>query len=216
MDVQMPEMDGLEATAAIRQQEQDTGRHVPIIAMTAHAMKGDRERCLEAGMDGYVSKPLQPSELFEVIENLASHGNGRRESERPATPPVASLECRLSLRESSVWQSFDHAAALRSTSGDRALLTEVIELFLLEIVQWMQDLRNSIESATPWCWPGPPTPSKVPRAFSPPPPFTMPPSDWKPWAAPPTSRRRSKRILNCARNSTACCPSCGSSSDRGE
>ena len=70
MDVQMPEMDGFEATAAIRRREQATGRHVPIIAMTAHAMKGDRERCLEAGMDGYVSKPIQARTLYEALERF--------------------------------------------------------------------------------------------------------------------------------------------------
>jgi PAS domain S-box-containing protein len=70
MDVQMPEMDGFEATAAIREKEKATGLHLPIIAMTAHAMKGDRERCLSAGMDSYVSKPVHPSELYEAIEEL--------------------------------------------------------------------------------------------------------------------------------------------------
>jgi CheY-like chemotaxis protein len=69
MDVQMPEMDGFEATAAIREKEKSTGGHLPIIAMTAHTMKGDQERCLEAGMDGYVMKPVQTKELFTAIED---------------------------------------------------------------------------------------------------------------------------------------------------
>ena len=69
MDVQMPEMDGFEATAVIRREEEPTGKHLPIIAMTAHAMGGDRERCLAAGMDGYISKPIQTEDLIEAIEN---------------------------------------------------------------------------------------------------------------------------------------------------
>ena len=67
----MPEMDGLEATAAIREMEKATGDHLRIIAMTAYAMKGDRERCLAAGMDGYIGKPIQAQELFKEVENLS-------------------------------------------------------------------------------------------------------------------------------------------------
>jgi CheY-like chemotaxis protein len=69
MDVQMPEMDGFEATAAIREAERLKGGHTPIIAMTAHAMTGDRQRCIDAGMDGYISKPIQPQILYEAIAN---------------------------------------------------------------------------------------------------------------------------------------------------
>jgi CheY-like chemotaxis protein len=76
MDVQMPEMDGLEATAAIRKREKSSGKHLPIIAMTANAMIGDKEHCLRAGMDGYVAKPLSVKDLFEAIEVLMARPAG--------------------------------------------------------------------------------------------------------------------------------------------
>jgi CheY-like chemotaxis protein len=70
MDVQMPVMGGFEAAAAVREMEKGTGKHIPIVALTAHAIKGDRERCLASGMDGYIAKPIRPQELFELIEAL--------------------------------------------------------------------------------------------------------------------------------------------------
>jgi PAS domain S-box-containing protein len=81
MDVQMPEMDGLEATAVIRGKEKITGKHQPIIALTAHAMKGDREKCISGGMDGYLTKPIRPQELDEILEDFIA----RRAGSSPAT-----------------------------------------------------------------------------------------------------------------------------------
>jgi len=75
MDVQMPALDGFQATAAIREREKSGGRRLPIIAMTAHALKGDQERCIAAGMDGYVSKPIRTADLFAAIENALGKTN---------------------------------------------------------------------------------------------------------------------------------------------
>ncbi|MGA8220977.1 MAG: response regulator [Candidatus Acidiferrales bacterium] len=89
MDVMMPDMDGLEATAAIRKKERLTGGHIPIIAMTAHALKGDEQRCIAAGMDGYVSKPIRTSELFAAIERFLGRRSESGPSEAIETEPHA-------------------------------------------------------------------------------------------------------------------------------
>jgi two-component system, sensor histidine kinase and response regulator len=88
MDVQMPEMDGFEATQLIREKEKASGAHLAIIALTAHAMKGDEERCLACGMDAYVTKPIKVEELFSVMENVAL-GIARRSDlkDRPPQRP---------------------------------------------------------------------------------------------------------------------------------
>jgi CheY-like chemotaxis protein len=78
MDIQMPKLVGLEATAAIREREKTTGSHIPIVAITGYAMKGDRQRCLDAGMDAYITKPIRSQELFEILENCASASNLQR------------------------------------------------------------------------------------------------------------------------------------------
>jgi two-component system, sensor histidine kinase and response regulator len=82
MDIQMPVMDGLEATRAIRTRERTVGGHVPIVAMTAHAMVGDEDRCKAAGMDGYLSKPIRPHELFEVLKQYSPESLTRAEFQR--------------------------------------------------------------------------------------------------------------------------------------
>jgi CheY-like chemotaxis protein len=117
MDLQMPEMGGLEAAQAIRDRERTTRRHVPIIALTAHAMRGDRQRCLDAGMDGYLSKPIDVDDLIHTVEELGSAGSPRHQ---PA---------KKTARDSKPDVVFDERKALAHTGGDRQLLGEVIALF---------------------------------------------------------------------------------------
>ncbi len=130
MDVQMPEMDGFEATALIRQAEEGTGRHLPIVAMTAHAMKGDRERCLRAGMDGYVSKPILPGELFEAIDRLILPAD-RDGPAAPSTPPLSEV--------------LDRAEVLDRVGGDGELLKELVRVFLDSWPRQLAELRAALE-----------------------------------------------------------------------
>jgi PAS domain S-box-containing protein len=113
MDLQMPEMGGFEATQAIREREGDSARHLPVVALTAHAMAGDRERCLEAGMDGYLSKPIDVNDLIATVERL-----GTGDTAVPAEP-----------RAGDGAAVFDEQAALSYVGGDRRLLKQVVELF---------------------------------------------------------------------------------------
>jgi CheY-like chemotaxis protein len=131
MDVQMPEMGGFEATAAIRQREKAAGVHVPIIAMTAHAMKGDRERCLEAGMDAYISKPVQAQELFETIGRTVASC----QESRPTTPVVRDAVRAVN------WDK-----ALEKVAGDRELLRELIAIFLEEWPRWRAELDAAVSA----------------------------------------------------------------------
>jgi len=138
MDVQMPEMDGLEAVAAIRAEEtRGAGYHLPVIAMTAYTMKGDRERFLEAGFDGYVRKPISVYELFEAI---AATVPARMVSTEPPPPPVASGDEPPALPP----VPFDKATAVERLAGDEALLRELVEVFLVELDPWMAAIRAAI------------------------------------------------------------------------
>ncbi|NNL13962.1 MAG: response regulator [Acidimicrobiia bacterium] len=122
MDVSMPECDGLEATGVIRRQEALSGTHVPIIALTAHAMDGDRERCLQAGMDAYVSKPFNADELFATMAHLArSPLADDGAAPEPALEPVEESPTALDRRE-----------ALQRVEGNLELLAEMVGLFVDE------------------------------------------------------------------------------------
>jgi PAS domain S-box-containing protein len=127
MDVQMPEMDGFEATAAIREQEQSTGKHIPIIAMTAHAMKGDRERCLAAGMDGYVSKPIRIGDVEEAIERVVASKK--------------SIDA-IGRSEKSI---VDEAAILEGMDGNRKLLRDLTRIFLADCPKQLAEIKSAID-----------------------------------------------------------------------
>jgi CheY-like chemotaxis protein/HPt (histidine-containing phosphotransfer) domain-containing protein len=126
MDVQMPVMGGFEATAAIRALESESGRHVPIIAMTAHAMKGDRERCLLAGMDEYLTKPLDPRQLCLVVEQIAA-------SSAPAIAGLGDASA-ISLQ------------VLARVGGDRQLLAEISRLFVDDAPRHLDRIRAALDA----------------------------------------------------------------------
>jgi CheY-like chemotaxis protein/HPt (histidine-containing phosphotransfer) domain-containing protein len=120
MDVQMPEMGGLEATARIREIEKTRGGHITIIAMTAHAMAGDREKCLAAGMDDYLSKPLRTRELLQTLERVLAPARGEA--------------------------IFDQAAALDHVDGSPELLAEVAGLFLQQAPVILREIESALSN----------------------------------------------------------------------
>jgi PAS domain S-box-containing protein len=131
MDVQMPEMSGLEATEAIRKQEEGTGRHLPIVALTARAMAGDREQCLAAGMDAYVSKPVRAPELFSTIDTVMT--GTATTVPATSTPETAA-------------HSVDISALLAGFAGRSDLVIEVIDVFLTDAPAMLTRLRNAADA----------------------------------------------------------------------
>jgi signal transduction histidine kinase/CheY-like chemotaxis protein/HPt (histidine-containing phosphotransfer) domain-containing protein len=149
MDVQMPEMDGLEAVAAIRAEETQGGAlRLPVIAMTAYTMKGDRERFLEAGFDAYVRKPISVHELFEAIEGAVPEKRTSRAPRAPSAPPPPPPPPppRTSSEAPPGASPFDKAAALGRLAGDEGLLRDLVEVFLAEIEPWMVAIRAAVGS----------------------------------------------------------------------
>jgi two-component system sensor histidine kinase/response regulator len=134
MDVQMPVMDGLEATSAIRANEKQTGEHVPIIALTAHAMRGDQERCREAGADDYLSKPIRNSEFLAALDRV----RGAKKS-RPDPVALGTAGPKPLL--------LDLQGALDRLDGDRELVQELARFFADECPKSISEIRSALISA---------------------------------------------------------------------
>jgi PAS domain S-box-containing protein len=138
MDVQMPELDGLGATREIRERERTTGQHVPIIAMTAHALTGDRDRCLASGMDEYLPKPIRPRQLVEMI----AAATGKALIVGPVAPAEPKAEPAPTSPASKV---VDWEVALSATAGDKDLLCELIDAYFLERPRLQRELDDSLD-----------------------------------------------------------------------
>jgi CheY-like chemotaxis protein len=128
MDVQMPEMDGFEATAAIRARETSSGAHIPIVALTAHTLKGDCERCLAAGMDDYIAKPVRAQELLEKV--------GRWSRAAEVDPVLTQQQVSAAV--------FDRAQAMRRVDGDIDLLREIAEISLEDVPRLVAEMHQAI------------------------------------------------------------------------
>src|SRR5262249_43854769 len=140
MDVQMPEMDGPTATGAIRKSEQATSRHLPIVAMTAHAMKGDKEKCLEAGMDDYVSKPIRRKDLADVLARIA-------ERFLSAAQTKEELAANSTLEENEDSRMIlDETALLEECDNDKGLLGRMVEIFDRDSRERLPRLREAVRS----------------------------------------------------------------------
>jgi CheY-like chemotaxis protein len=143
MDVQMPELDGLATSRAIRENEQATGGHIPIVALTAHALRADREACLAAGMDGYLSKPIRAKDLLALIDRLlgtTERGGGQSEEEAPIHAPAAPSQA-------SAPEVFDPAELLQRTEGDRALVADMIDIFRVDAPRLVTELQGAFDRA---------------------------------------------------------------------
>jgi two-component system sensor histidine kinase/response regulator len=138
MDVQMPEMDGYQATAVIREREGRTRGHIPIVAMTAHAMKGDREECLAAGMDGYVAKPIRRGELQQVLKEVLDDESTTISAAHRKVPDGAAILSPL---------NWEHALA--TTEGDSDLLKQVLTSFIEESPLLLDQMHQALRDADP-------------------------------------------------------------------
>jgi CheY-like chemotaxis protein len=133
MDIQMPEMDGWEATQAIRVKEKTAGGRLPIVAMTAHAMEGDEERCLAAGMDEYLTKPIRTADLLAVLDKIGARKLGPAAVKTATTPALNRVKSALDL-----------PSVLNRLGGDRDLLDELVEVFKGECPKLMERIRVAI------------------------------------------------------------------------
>jgi two-component system sensor histidine kinase/response regulator len=136
MDMQMPEVDGFEATRLIRKKEASLGLHTPIIAMTAHAMKGDRERCLAAGLDEYLSKPVQKDDLLRIISWVADALGDEIPPDGGSTKSEAQ----------ELVSAVNHAAAIERLGGDEELFAELVGLFREQGPRTIQEIADALEA----------------------------------------------------------------------